>query len=76
MNDAEAMPPIDYAQLATKRDLDTLEAKIDGGLAQVRGEIAELGGSLRTEMSSNLRLMFAMQLTTTMMLGAWVTAVT
>ncbi len=73
MNDAEAMPPIDYAQLATKRDLDTLEAKIDGGLAH---EIAELGGSLRTEMSSNLRLMFAMQLTTTMMLGAWVTAVT
>ena len=72
----EAMPPIDYAQLATKRDLDTLEAKIDGGLAQVRGEIAELSGSLRSEMSSNLRLMFAMQLTTTMMLGAWVAAVT
>ena len=94
----EAMPPIDYAQLATKRDVDVASAELRGEFAELRGftvaglakndaglarleakidgGLAELGGNLRTEMSSNLRLMFAAQLTTTMMLGAWVAAIT
>ena len=79
----EAMPPIDYAQLATKRDLDGLRSELTGDIAQLRGEFAELRGEvrsdiagLRTDMVTNMRLMFAAQLGTTMMLGAWVTAVT
>ncbi len=58
----EAMPPIDYAQLATKRDLDALEAGLRG---ELKGDIA-----------NNLRVMLAAQVTTMMMLGAWVAAVT
>ena len=106
------MPPIDYAQLATKRDLDALgaelrgevsglsgelrgemaelrgemeelrgnfaklEANVDGGFAKVGGAIAELRGDLKTDIANNLRMMFAAQLTTMVMLGAWVAAVT
>ena len=64
----EAMPPIDYSSLATKRDLDALSSEL-------RGEIAEFRGALDSGLANNLRLMIAAQLTTTMMLGAWVTAV-
>ncbi len=108
----EAMPPIDYAQLATKRDLDALgaelrgemaglsgelrgemaelrgemaelrgnfaklEANVDGGFAKVGGAIAELRGEMHKLNATTLRSVFAAQLTTMVMLGAWVTAVT
>ncbi len=86
----EAMPPIDYAQLATKRDLEALRSELLGDHGQLRGEFAGLRGEfaelrgevrsdiagLRTEMVTNMRLMFAGQLGATMMLGAWVTAIT
>ncbi len=105
----EAMPPIDYAQLATKRDLDAFSAELRGEMSELgsglrvemselRGDMSELGSGLRVEMSelgsglrveiaelrgdfksdmaTNLRLTIAGQLTTMMMLGAWVTAVT
>ncbi|MEM9561566.1 MAG: hypothetical protein AAGA93_03045 [Actinomycetota bacterium] len=65
----EAMPPLDYDQLATKTDLDILGREL-------RAEMAELRGELRGDLASNLRLMLAAQVTTMMMLGAWVTAVT
>ncbi len=94
----EAMPPIDYAQLATKRDLDAFSAELRGEMSELgsglrvemselRGDMSELGSGLRVEiaelrgdfksdMATNLRLTIAGQLTTMMMLGAWVTAVT
>lgn len=85
----EAMPPIDYAQLATKRDLDALGAELRGEMAELRGEFAgldgrfgglrgefaELRGEIKTDMANNLRIILAAQLTTMMMLGAWVAAV-
>lgn len=111
----EAMPPIDYAQLATKQDLNALdakltgemtglrgelsgemaelraevrgnmaglEAKVDSGFARVsgdfaelRGEMAELRGDLKSDIAGNLRYMVAAQITTMMMLAAWITAV-
>ncbi len=64
----EAMPPIDYDQLATKADLD-IQAR------ELRAEMAGLRAEIKADLASNLRLMVAAQVTTMMMLGAWVTAV-
>ncbi len=101
----EAMPPIDYAQLATKQDLNALgtelrgemtglrgelkgemaelrgdfaklEAKVDGRFAEVNGNIAQLSGEMHKLNASNVRTMVAGQLTTMMLLGGWVAAVT
>jgi len=98
----EAMPPLDYDQLATKADLDTLSrelraemtalsaelraemtalsAELRGEMtalsAELRGEASGLRGELKTDLASNLRVMFMTQVTTMMMLGAWITAVT
>ena len=86
----EAMPPIDYSQLATKRDLDAMRAELRGEMSELRGELSEfrgdmsqlrggmseLRGELKTDIANNLRYMLAAQLTTMVMLGAWVSAVT
>ncbi|MGF1598633.1 MAG: hypothetical protein ACFCVK_17180 [Acidimicrobiales bacterium] len=86
----EAMPPLDYDQLATSGDLRILSAELRGEMAELRGDMAELRGDMmgfkgdvagefakvRTEAVTNLRLLLAGQLATTMMLGAWVVAVT
>lgn len=56
---AEAMmsllPPVGWADVATKHDLDalreTLEARLDANAAELRGEMAELKIELRTEVS-------------------------
>lgn len=100
----EAMPPIDYHQLATKQDLAALDTKIqgqfaridgrfaqveggfghvegrfaqlDGRFAHVEGAMIEMKGELKTDIANNLRMMLAAQVTTMMMLGAWVAAIT
>ncbi len=97
----EAMPPLDYDQLATKADVNILgrelraemaelraellgetaglrgeTAELRGDMGRLRGEMGELRGEIKAEMASNLRLMLAGQVTTMMLLGAWVTAVT
>ncbi len=63
------MPPLDYDQFATKADLDILGREL-------RAEIAALRGELKLGLAANLRTMLAAQLTTMVMLGAWITAVT
>ena len=102
-----AMPPIDYATLATKTDLGVTAAELRGEMAELRGEFVELRGEfaglrgefaglrgefaeLRGEVrgdiarleakiessaAGNLRVMLLSQLTTTVMLGGYVTAV-
>ena len=76
----EAMPPIDYDQLATKDDLALLGRELRAEMAELggelRGEMAELHGELKADLTSNLRLMITAQVTTMLMLGTWVTAVT
>ena len=83
----EAMPPIDYAQLATKRDLDAVRTELRGEFSELRGEFAalvarvegghaELRGELKADMATNVRLLMAGQLATMVMLGGWVAAVT
>ncbi len=53
----EAMPPLDYEQLATKTDVANL------GI-QLRGEIADLRGDLKMEMANTLRVMVLAQIST------------
>jgi hypothetical protein len=56
---AEAMmsllPPVGWADVATKHDLDalreTLEARLDANAAELRGEMAGLRTELKTEMA-------------------------
>ncbi|MEZ5378816.1 MAG: hypothetical protein R2733_20110 [Acidimicrobiales bacterium] len=85
----EATPPIDYDRLATKDDLAALSqelrgemtglrgqiAEFRGEVAGLRGEVAELRGDIKSDLANMTRLLFAAQLTTMVMLGAWVTAV-
>ena len=52
----EAMPPIDYDNLATKADMDARFAMVDARSvalsAELRGEMAELRGEPRGEMAT------------------------
>jgi hypothetical protein len=49
------LPPVGWADVATKRDLDALQVATTRDLAllggRLRMEMSELGGELRTEMS-------------------------
>jgi hypothetical protein len=49
-----AIPPFEWSELATKRDLDSLRVELRGEMAELRGEMAELRGDmsgLRGEMT-------------------------
>ncbi len=69
MNEMEAMPPIDYSQLATKRDLGAVGAELRGEMAELRGDMHQLN-------ATTVRTMVAGNLVTIGVLGAWITAVT
>lgn len=61
----EAMPPIDYDQLATKADVDILGREL-------RSEMGELRSELRMEIASAVRLLVTMQVMT---FGATIAAI-
>ncbi len=42
----EAMPPLDYSNLATRADLEALGSGLRGETAGLRGEMAELRGEM------------------------------
>ena len=74
----EAMPPLDYDQLATKTDVANLGIELRGEMAElrgemaelrgeiggVRGEISELRGDIKSDMAHQLRIMMLTQITT------------
>lgn len=72
----QAMPPLDYSQLATKQDLGALRSDLKGDIAELRGEIGELRGEMHRLQATTIRSMFAGQLVTIGILGSWITAVT
>ena len=47
----EAMPPLDYDQLASKSDVDHVRIEVRGELAQLRGELAQLRGELKSDIA-------------------------
>jgi hypothetical protein len=47
----EAMPPLDYDQLATKTDVTNLGIELRGEMAEMRGEMAEMRSGLHGEMA-------------------------
>lgn len=73
MNAIESMPLIDYAQLATKQDLN---AQLTGGMAGLRGELHGELGKVRTEAANNLRMMMASQFATAALIIGWISAST
>ncbi|MBW3664447.1 MAG: hypothetical protein KY469_15205 [Actinobacteria bacterium] len=44
------LPPVGWADVATKRDLDTLEAVLRGEISGLRAELHHEIGTLRTDM--------------------------
>ena len=56
------LPPMGYADLATRSDLDGLRSELKGEMAELRGEMAEVRGEmaeLRAEMHSQLPKLMA-----------------
>jgi len=47
----EAMPPLDYDQLATKTDVANLGIELRSEITELRGDTARIEGSLRGEMA-------------------------
>ena len=68
----EAMPNLDYTDLAARADVNNLRIELRGEMAELRGEMAALGGDLRGEMATNLRTMVLTQLGTSVALAGFV----
>jgi len=71
----EAMPPIDYSQLATKQDVVLSATEVRAEFAELRAEFAELRGDVNLAMAKNLWMIVGAQLATMLMLGGYITAV-
>lgn len=64
----DAMPPIDYSQLATKQDLALLSAEL-------RGEMAEFRGEMSDALAQNIKVVILTIMSATVILGGLITTV-
>jgi len=75
----EAMPPIDYSQLATKQDLAVHSAELRGDMAELKGEMgmlfAALDGKIEAKSAESIKVTVLTMLTIAIMLGGYVTTV-
>jgi hypothetical protein len=58
----ELLPPVGWADVATKHDLDHLSETMGKEFALVRGQIREAASGLRAEWERSLRVFFFAQL--------------
>ena len=86
----DAMPPIDYEKFATRTDIESLRAvmdgrfdKIDGQFAKIAGRFAEtdarittVASELHSALATQMRLMLAAQIGTIAIIVSYISAVT
>lgn len=58
------LPPVGWADLATKADLNALRSELKGEMAELRGEIAQLRGDFNGKMSALVPKMWAANIAT------------
>jgi len=68
----EAMPPLDYDQLATKTDVANPGIELRGEITELRGDMTRIEGSQRGEMANMLKTMMITQLVTALALSGFV----
>jgi transcription termination factor NusB len=75
----EALPPIDYSQLATKQDVAALRSELKGDFAELKGgvaaDLARLDAKIDSKAAESLRVTVLTALSTTVLLGGYITAV-
>ncbi len=57
----EAMPPLDYSNLATHADLEALGSGLRGEMAELRGEVVRLHGETQVSQAAMMRTIIVTQ---------------
>lgn len=70
-----AMPPIDYDRFATKQDVANMSIEVKADIARLDAKIETLAAKVDSKAAELLRVMVLANLTTTVMLAGYVTAV-
>ena len=74
-----ALPPIDYTQLATKQDLALITAELRADMAELKGELrtdmGEFKGEVSAALAQNLKVMVLTVMSATVILAGLITTV-
>jgi hypothetical protein len=68
-------PPVGWADVATKQDLNLIRSEMDAMRAELRGDMAELRGELRAELSKGYANLQRWTVTTMIGIAGFVLAI-